>query len=652
LTFREDINGLRALAVIAVVLFHFEPQWLPGGFAGVDVFFVISGFLMTGIIFKGLEKEEFSVLRFYIARANRIIPALAVLCIVLMIFGWFFLIPKDYEQLGKHVASSLTFASNITYWKEVGYFDTLSLEKWLLHTWSLSVEWQFYIIYPLILAFLRVFMSILTLKKIVLLGTVLGFIFSAAVTNIWPDGAYYLLPTRAWEMMIGGVAYLYPLSIKEHYKKYLEWFALTLIIGSYFLISKENPWPGYLAIIPVFGTFLIIQAQISNSLVTGNFIFQKLGAWSYSIYLWHWPIVVAIYYFSLSDAFTYLGIMGSILLGFLSSTYIEKIKFKSNYDSLKSYFAYKPFYLAVIGSILGAAIYINSGFISRVTGLENVLAVETPKHYNFCFDRVDGRLSDEYCVFKADGTYSTKISSKVDVIVLGDSHAVGIINSVLLSQRRNLKMGNVVLFGHPSCLPIEGDILKIEHTDRTEACNFRNAKIIELIKEIAHKETRIIINARASLYIFGKNERINYKPFRYIHYMLDDVSVENNAEILFAAHTSLINSIKSIADTFVVLPIPEQKLHIPKLLEQNIFFKKNKIDIGIKTLSYQERSAFVRKEYLDINGITLIDPSVMLCNSSYCKVEVDLNPLYYDDNHLSIFGAEYISELFDVIWRE
>lgn len=138
--FRKDINGLRAIAVIAVVLFHFNASWMPGGFAGVDVFFVISGFLMTRIIFRGIEQENFSILRFYVARANRIIPALAVLCVALLAFGWFYFTPMDYKVLGKHVGSSMGFLSNVVYWTESGYFDTSSLEKWLLHTWSLSVE--------------------------------------------------------------------------------------------------------------------------------------------------------------------------------------------------------------------------------------------------------------------------------------------------------------------------------------------------------------------------------------------------------------------------------------------------------------------------------------------------------------------------------
>ena len=360
-SFRQDINGLRAIAVIAVVLFHFNASWMPGGFAGVDVFFVISGFLMTGIIFRGIEQENFSILKFYVARANRIIPALAVLCLVLLVFGWFYLTPLDYKALGKHAASSVAFLSNIIYWRESGYFDAASHEKWLLHTWSLSVEWQFYIIYPLVLVAMRKFMSIKTMKFLLLVGTVLGFVFCVIATYKWPNPSYYLLPTRAWEMMLGGIAYLYPLTLSENRKKLFGWTGLGLIIGSYFLISSENPWPGYLAIFPVIGTFLVIQAHRNNSIITNNLVFQKLGTWSYSIYLWHWPLVVIIYTFSLPDYYIYLGISLSIFLGFLSYQYIEKIKF-SSYQEWRNTYRIKPFYISLFLIVLGVLIYSFNGF--------------------------------------------------------------------------------------------------------------------------------------------------------------------------------------------------------------------------------------------------------------------------------------------------
>ena len=372
LQFRKDINGLRAIAVIAVVLFHFHAPWVPGGFAGVDVFFVISGFLMTSIIFRGIEQENFSLLKFYVARANRIIPALAVLCLVVLAFGWFYLTPLDYKALGKHVASSMGFFSNIIYWSESGYFDASSHEKWLLHTWSLSVEWQFYIIYPLVLVAMRKLMPVKAIKISILVATLLGFIFCVISTYKWPNPSYYLLPSRAWEMMIGGVAYLYPFTLQDKRKKHMEWLGLTLIIASYFLISKDNAWPGYLALLPVFGAFLIIQAQRNDSLITNNIILQKLGAWSYSIYLWHWPLVVAIYYFSLNDMFIYVGIVLSVFLGFLSSTYIEKRKFRNDFSHLFSYLKFQPIYMVLTMGIIASLIFVADGLNIRFSGdLEN-----------------------------------------------------------------------------------------------------------------------------------------------------------------------------------------------------------------------------------------------------------------------------------------
>ena len=151
--FRADINGLRAVAVIAVVLFHFGVAGFSGGFVGVDVFFVISGYLMTRIILGPLAEGRFSVLRFYLARARRIFPALTVLCVLMLAYGWFTLSPIDYKLLSKHAGTSLLFLSNQVYWKESGYFDADAHEKWLLHTWSLSVEWQFYLLYPLTVSY-------------------------------------------------------------------------------------------------------------------------------------------------------------------------------------------------------------------------------------------------------------------------------------------------------------------------------------------------------------------------------------------------------------------------------------------------------------------------------------------------------------------
>lgn len=284
MTFRYDINGLRAIAVIAVVLFHFEPSWVPGGFAGVDVFFVISGFLMTGIIFNGLEKNDFNLFKFYAARAKRIIPPLAVLCIFWLVCGWFYLSSQEFQLLGKHAASSMGFISNFIYLKESGYFDAASNEKWLLHTWSLSVEWQFYIIYPLVLLCLKNIFRLEQLKRLIVIVTILGYVFGTYATIKWPNESYYFLPSRAWEMMFGGIAYLYPMRLSKFSRKVAECIGLILIFASYAFVSNESAWPGYLALFPVLGAWLIIVSSQQSSIITNNLVFQSIGKWSYSVY--------------------------------------------------------------------------------------------------------------------------------------------------------------------------------------------------------------------------------------------------------------------------------------------------------------------------------------------------------------------------------
>jgi peptidoglycan/LPS O-acetylase OafA/YrhL len=428
--FRTDINGLRAIAVMAVVLFHFNSSWVSGGFAGVDVFFVISGFLMTGLIFRGLENNNFSIINFYVARANRIIPALSVVCLALLVFGWFYLTPLDYRTLGKHVASSMGFVSNIIYWRESGYFDAASHSKWLLHTWSLSVEWQFYMIYPVVLVLLKKCMSLTNIKRLLVVGTVIGFIFSVYATYRWPNPAYFLFPTRAWEMMMGGLAFIYPLhSLKETSKKYFEWVGIALILASYAFISKDSFWPGYLALIPVLGAYLIIIANRSGSVITGNIVMQKVGLWSYSIYLWHWPVVVFGYYFQM-QYWEWIGIPISVVLGFCSYKFVESIKFPAlSSISFKPITTFKPLWMVVSISVVSLAITYSNGVYQRYdpkrVELDKLIlkGIVMPKRNNgYCF------YSSDIVGFKVDkkigiNCFLGKKNNRAETLLFGDSYA-------------------------------------------------------------------------------------------------------------------------------------------------------------------------------------------------------------------------------------
>jgi peptidoglycan/LPS O-acetylase OafA/YrhL len=632
--FRKDVNGLRAIAVIAVVLFHFNASWMPGGFAGVDVFFVISGFLMTGIIFRGLEKQSFSILKFYVARANRIIPALAVLCLFLLVFGWFYLTPLDYRALGKHVASSMTFISNIIYWKESGYFDAASREKWLLHTWSLSVEWQFYIIYPLVLVAMKKFMSIKAMKATVLAGAVFGFIFCVIVTSIKPNPAYYLLPTRAWEMMVGGVAYLYPFAIQEKRKRPVEWLGLFLIIGSYFLITKDHLWPGYLAIFPVLGSFLILQAQRNDSFITTNIVSQKIGAWSYSIYLWHWPLVVGIYYFSLNSVYVYAGIVLSVLLGFLSNKYIENIKLRNDFSGWLDCLKCKPVFLSVLIFLVGSMIFITNGFEYHY--LNAVVIADKEANNKNPHKCMDNKFP---CIIGND--------KNIKAIVLGDSHAEALTTSV--SHSINLSQYGIIALTNASC-PFVLNIMSIKKGD---FCYKKNISRMEYLNS-HYFGVPVFLVSRTGVYLYGENDprRIeSIKDTQSLIYFTKKYSLAT--ESLHAEFENNLNLTVSglIVNhpVYLVQPTPEMGRNIPKTLARNIFNGTNSDDLSIDYNLYLKRNERIRRLNSRVaakNGITVLDPVPYLCFDGRCMAQFKGRPIYYDGDHISEYGNKLLAPMF------
>ncbi len=304
--FRYDINALRALAVSAVVLYHYKADFILGGFVGVDIFFVISGYLMTNIIVGRLQKGSFNIFDFYYDRAKRIVPGLLGLCIALIFIGYLFMDPMMYNYLAYTSVSAIFFFSNIRFAEDIGYFDPQSAVKWLLHTWSLSVEWQFYLIYPVIIFSLYKFsLTRRYLAPILWLLAVYSLFLCISYSTTEPTVAFYLLPQRAWELLAGGIVALQfnPSKIRYLGRPFLSRALLTLgfllIIVSIYFFNYNLPWPYYWALGPVLGTCLVIAANQSEAILFKCRFVQLIGKWSYSIYLWHWPIAVTALYFNI-----------------------------------------------------------------------------------------------------------------------------------------------------------------------------------------------------------------------------------------------------------------------------------------------------------------------------------------------------------------
>lgn len=395
--FRTDINGLRAYAVIFVVLFHFQILGFSAGYLGVDIFFVISGYLMTKIIIERLEKNRFSFSDFYLSRITRIFPALLVLVICLTILGWFIFIPEDFQRFAKDARYSLTFLSNNLYYRQAGdYFAVDAHEKALLHTWSLAVEWQFYLLFPILL----VIYWKLT-KGLKHIGIFLSILFIASLSYsiyITPKDsmyAFFKLTTRTWELIAGGLVYYYfrNTQLNTHLKKLTEAIGFMLIVASLIVLKQSTPWPGYAALLPVVGTMLILIANRQDSFLTQTPIVQSIGSASYSIYLWHWPVFFLLNYFFVPHNFLNLSlaITLSLFLGWLSYKYIESSR--NLLQKLKPQYIYVLFFAVLIASYPIYKFISKDGVKDRASSkyLSSIEQIQMPAVANgWCFYNIKG----------------------------------------------------------------------------------------------------------------------------------------------------------------------------------------------------------------------------------------------------------------------
>ena len=640
--FRYDINSLRAIAVLAVVIFHFTPSFLIGGFAGVDVFFGISGFLMTSIIFKGLEGNNFNLFKFYVARGNRIIPALAVLCLILALIGWFFLPPIEYRALGKHLAGSITFLSNIFYWKESGYFDASSHEKWLLHTWSLSVEWQFYIIYPAILLFLNRFIRVNNLKKIIMASLIFFFILNLYLSISYPTAAYYLLPARIWEMLLGGVAFLYPISLKDNQSKYLNYLGILLIVLSCILISSNNYWPGYLALIPTLGAFFIIIANYQDSLITKNIIIQKIGLWSYSIYLWHWPVAVVGYFYNIDNWFLY-GLPLSIVLGALSYKFVESKNFLM-YKNWNEIFKLKPLWILIFMGMVGSIIYAKNGFENHYpkSVLISSLEVKNKNLFN-CLVGEEEKIS---------GIPACYIGNKKNIkaIVVGDSHADAISTSI--SSAYDPKTEGIEAITRASC-PF---VLNAKNNKLDDTCYQENFNKMKYLKST--QNVPIIIIGRWSAYIYGQSDpkRVTNNDNRALMYFGTNKHM-GEQELLSSFSINLTKTLCELSENhkvYITQPIPEMGQDIPKTMSRLQLVGYKNIDLSLQSSKYYEKNVKIREIISNAAkqcGVKVIDPAEVLCQNSKCIAQLNNRPIYQDGDHLSEYGNKLLTPMFEEILK-
>ena len=372
--YRKEIDGLRALAVLSVIFFHGGLKWFSGGYIGVDIFFVISGYLITSIILREKEAGNFSIAAFYERRARRILPALFFIILICIPFAWFWLLPHELKDFGKSIAAVAIFASNILFWRETDYFATDAELIPLLHTWSLAVEEQFYLIFPL-------FMSLFwALGKRWLIGIICLITFLSLALTEWSwrhfaEANFFLIPTRAWELMIGALVAFHlnknqqPSSIFRHLGSIL---GIGLILFSIILLDKTLPFPSLYALAPTIGTALILIFTTTDTLVyklLSQKVFIGIGLISYSAYLWHQPIFVFARISGMAEPnlwiITLLS-MFTLLLAYFSWRFIElPFRNKQRFSRKQIFSASLIASLTLIG--IGTALIVSDGAMFRFT---------------------------------------------------------------------------------------------------------------------------------------------------------------------------------------------------------------------------------------------------------------------------------------------
>ena len=422
--YRPDIDGLRAIAVLSVVVFHAFPSFIRGGFVGVDIFFVISGFLISKHIWEELGTGVFSIKTFYARRVKRIFPALSIVFLSCLVMGWIILTPGEYEQLGRHVLAGTAFVSNLLFWKEAGYFDNAADTKPLLHLWSLGIEEQFYIVWPLFLAFFWRYSRHLGWAFIGVMGVSLTYSEIISHRDVVAD--FYSPFTRFWELALGAAlahsALIKP-NLDSKIRSLISWFGLFLLIVAVIIIQKNYLFPGLWALLPTMGAACIIfageDAWVNRQLLSLR-MFVWFGLMSYPLYLWHWPLLTfaRIMESGTPSVLVRLCLLAtSILLAWLTYKFIERpIRSKPRSKKLILMLSLSMLTLGISGLIVKD----NHGFKSRQFSMLNgdsstiILGADRDKLQHECGIAEPQKSFFQYCL-KSPGT------DDPNYILIGDS---------------------------------------------------------------------------------------------------------------------------------------------------------------------------------------------------------------------------------------
>lgn len=655
--YRTEIDGLRALAVLPVVLYHYGVSGFSGGFVGVDIFFVISGFLIGGLLWNELQTTGGIKLgAFFGRRIRRLAPAYVVVALTTLIAAWFVLMPFDFREFGQELTAATVYLANIHFFREAGYFDTASDQKLLLHTWSLAVEEQFYVFLPLFMIYLARIKSLLPMLLVAVFAVSL-------IACLWmmqssPTAAFYLFPFRAWEMLAGVLLAIYGNKIGFAWRLHaaLSWVGVALILIAVFTFEAGDHFPGAYAIVPVLGAFLIILNGKDDNVINralSNPVLLFFGLISYSLYLWHWPMVTLLKYYLGVEALTAIQIgvlfVVSVTVSWLSLKLIETPIRRGGLSGWKLPIAYVVASGGLVATALSFAF--SDGLPERFAPHARPYIAATRdfnQNWSRCHTPSDGPWQGlEICPIGPDGP--------PEILVWGDSHARAFKEGLDLAAHESQTPGLLIWRG--GCPPLLG-IWKNEmvSTPTEEADCAISGSRVETGLAGTRSIERVLLIGRWAYYAEGIG--VGVDDHNWIRLSERQNEDGDNAVLFRQAMDQTVDRLGEISgDVFVLRQVPEAFAFTSQNVARELAYGRISLDDARKDITQTARQDIdarlaVANAAIDVAvpADRIIDLTDYFCTGDFCSALIDDLPVYFDNNHVTNTGAKMVRAGFDPIF--
>lgn len=645
--YRPEIDGLRALAVLAVVFFH-AGFALPGGYVGVDVFFVISGYLITGLLIREIGEKRFTLVGFWERRVRRLFPALFVVVLATLAIGFVIDLPQEYENLARSAEAQALLMANFFFWEDSGYFAVAAEAKPLLHTWSLAVEEQFYLLFPLALVFVST-RAMTRARLMIWIVFIASLGWSVYGTSRAPDAAFYLLPARAWELMLGALLAVYAdrAPAKRAVNEALSWGGLVAIVAACVVLTRDTPFPGSAALLPCLGTAAVIFANQKRLTTAGRALSFRpivfVGLISYSLYLWHWPIFVygkRLFFDRMDLGVVSVMIAASVVLAVLSWRFVETPFRKRKLAATRK----GVFVVGLGGTALTIALAVA---IKTADGLPQRMPPEVIR-------LTEGAQGGRDTIPKtalADGRLWTIGANTDDIatrkfLVWGDSHAIVMVEAI----DRWARQAGISGYGatRAGTLPIPGTWRSLSDSDGRAF----NDSAMKFIDDNAIRDVMLV--GRWTVNVAGRPDG------RVDSLITDSSDAEPTPASAHAAfERGMHRTIKRLTEigvrVWIVRQVPLQSHDVPRTLAASMILGRQPADRGVTRAAHLAHRASVDRIFDGLAGpsVAVLDPDPYLFDEADRSILIeDGRALYLDENHLSAYGAQRLRPMLDPLFEK